>query len=335
MLKGGPRTQIFQTKRGLEELGVDVELFNSWEEFQPGRYDLVHLFGANIGSYHFAREFHKIGITMVVSPIFFSRHSPLFVRTIKSFDSILRNVARGVWTDYGLAAEICRWSKLVLPNTAMEANFIERGFGIASERVVVIPNGVEKRFADGDPSIFTSKYGVKNFVLNVGHIGPARKNVLRLIHTLEGIRQPAVIIGRIEDTPEGRACLEAAKKNERLLILDSISHDSELLASTYAAADVFALPSTFETPGIAALEAALAGAKIVITPRGGTMEYFGDYAEYVEPTSEELIHHGIITALNKPKSPALREHIMKEFLWESVAKKTKAAYDSALNGGGS
>jgi len=44
-----------------------------------------------------------------------------------------------------------------------------------------------------------------------------------------------------------------------------------MLASAYAACDVFVLPSMFETPGIAALEAGLAGAKIVITKYGGTV----------------------------------------------------------------
>ena len=41
--------------------------------------------------------------------------------------------------------------------------------------------------------------------------------------------------------------------------LGRLDHHDPLLASAYAAARVFALPSWFETPGLAALEAALAG----------------------------------------------------------------------------
>ena len=48
------------------------------------------------------------------------------------------------------------------------------------------------------------------------------------------------------------------------------------LASAYAAARVFALPSWFETPGLAALEAGLAGCAVAITPYGSTRDYFGD-----------------------------------------------------------
>jgi glycosyltransferase involved in cell wall biosynthesis len=103
-----------------------------------------------------------------------------------------------------------------------------------------------------------------------------------------------------------------------------------LLASAYAACDVFVLPSQFETPGIAALEAGLAGAKIVITPVGGTKEYFRDDAIYVEPSSTESIVQGIQAALKKEKDSSLRTRIQKEFLWDKVGEKTKQVYQSIL-----
>lgn len=328
LLKGGPKTQILQTKKGLESLGVNVTLFDSWEELRKEQVDLVHLFGANIGTYHLAREIHKLGIPLVVSPIFFSRHSVPFIRAAVTAQRIAGGVLRGTWTDYGLVADICSWSKAVLPNTNGEARLLRAGMGIPGERITVVPNGVEERFRRATPDLFRTTYGIENFVLNVGHVGPGRKNVLRLIHALEKVNAPSVIIGRIEDNDYGRRCVAAAKRNPRLLLLDAIPNDADLLASAYAACDVFVLPSLFETPGIAALEAALAGAKIVVTKVGGTEEYFGDFAEYVEPTSWELIHHGIITALNKPKDGGLRDHVAGRFLWERVAELTLAAYRS-------
>jgi glycosyltransferase involved in cell wall biosynthesis len=105
-----------------------------------------------------------------------------------------------------------------------------------------------------------------------------------------------------------------------------------MLASAYAACTVFVLPSMFETPGIAALEAGLAGAKIVITPHGGTREYFGEMADYVDPTSIDSIRNGIRTALQRPKTANLKDHIMREFLWQSVAAKTAAIYRKTLEG---
>ncbi len=332
LLKGGPRTQILQTKRRLEERGVQVSLFESWGEFRREETDLVHLFGANIGTYHLARELRKLGVPMVVTPIFFTRHSAPVIRSVAAVNAFVRLFANGVWTDYSIVQEICRWSGAVLPNTAREGKLLIDGLGIDRDAVRVVPNGVDERFASGDPSIFINSYGVRDFVLNVGHIGPHRKNVLRLLEALERIQVPSVVIGRIEDNDYGRRCLEVARRNPRLTIIDALPNESDLLSSAYAACDVFALPSLYETPGIAAIEAGLAGAKIVVTKHGGTEEYFGNEAEYVEPTSVELIHHGIVTALNKKKDGILREKIRSRYLWSEVAKQYEEVYDNVLMG---
>lgn len=330
MLRGGPRTQILQTKSELEKLGVDVQFFDTWGEYRKQDFDLVHLFSAGIGTYHLARNLNLNGIPFVVSPIFFSRHSPRFIRAVLTADRLVNSITRGVWTDFGLMANICSWAQTVLPNTTDESLLFIKGLGVQPDRIKVIPNGVEERFASAKPDLFIKTYGIKDFILNVGHIGPERKNVYRLIEAVEGIDMPVVIIGRIEDTPAARKCLDRAKKNHNLLVLDNISHDSELLASAYAACRVFVLPSQFETPGIAALEAALAGARIVITKYGGTKMYFGEDADYVEYQSSLSIRQGIIRALEKPKSKQLSERILKSFTWKRVAEETKNVYESVL-----
>jgi glycosyltransferase involved in cell wall biosynthesis len=333
LLKGGPRTQILETQRWLQQRGADVSLFESWKNFSPGAVDLVHLFGANIGTYHLARELHKLGVPLVVTPIFYTRHSNAVVRMVSGMGRAVKSIAPGFWTDYGLVREICDWARVVLPNTGREKDLVVHGMGIDREKVSVVPNGVDERFYSADPKLFREKYGVDGFVLNVGHIGPERKNVLRLIQALEHINVPSVIIGRTEENPYARACRELAKKNPRLTLIDSLPNDSPLLASAYAACDVFCLPSLFETPGIAALEAALAGAKIVITKYGGTEDYFGGDAEYVEPTAVELIHHGIVTALNATKNDSLRTSIRDRFLWSHIADQYLAVYTRLLSHG--
>ena len=327
LLKGGPQTQILQLKHCLENLGHRITLFETWKEFNKSTFDAIHLFGANIGTYHLAREIYKLGIPLIVSPIFYTRQSISIVKAVLSIDKILHKITHGTWTDYGLVAEICSWAKMIIPNTTLEAELCKKGFGIPEEKITIIPNGVEERFYNSNPKIFVEKYGVENFILNVGHIGPARKNVLKLIRALAEIDTPAVIIGRKENNNYSKQCFDEAKKNPRLIILDSLPHESDLLSSAYAACDVFALPSQYETPGIAALEAALAGAKILITNKGGTEDYFGSFAEYVNPNSIESIRKGILFALSKPKDNTLREHIRKNFLWNSLAEKMLNAYE--------
>jgi glycosyltransferase involved in cell wall biosynthesis len=232
----------------------------------------------------------------------------------------------GIWSDYALCADICSWAAKLLPNTLAEAELLHKGYGLPQQKITVIPNGVDARFANADPSLFEKTYKLRNFILNVGHIGHARKNVLTLIKVLATIDHPAVIIGRIIAGPYGDACVREAAKHRHILLIDGLDNSSALLASAYAACDTFVLPSYFETPGIAALEAALAGAKVVITPYGGTAEYFGNHAWYVEPSSEPSIRKGIVDALQAHKTPALHDHILMNFVWKVVAEKTAAVY---------
>jgi glycosyltransferase involved in cell wall biosynthesis len=327
LTRGGVRTQVLQTKEALENLGVHVTLFDTWRTYESDEFDLVHVFSANMATYHFARAVKAQGHPLVTSPVFYTRRTANVVQNVIKIDRFISSKVRGIWTDFGLIAEMCSWAEAVTPNTTDEGKLFVDAFGVPEKKVIVVPNGVEERFAHATPGLFEREYGIKNFILSVGHIGPERKNILRLIEALESIDQPAVIIGRLEETPSGRACLERASRNPRLLIIDAIPHESMLLASAYSACDVFVLPSQFETPGIAALEAGLAGAKIVITPVGGTRDYFSNDAIYVEPTSAASIAQGIRTALESKKDNELRTRIQKEFLWKKVGEKTKQVYE--------
>jgi glycosyltransferase involved in cell wall biosynthesis len=332
ILRGGPLTQITRTADHLRLRGVNASLFDPWKPFDRGSADLVHLFGANIGTYHLARELAALNVPLVVSPIVYSNHSAAFVRTGLAVSNLFRKGWRGLWSDYGLCAEICGWANRVLPNTEDEAGLLVRGFGVDRTRVTVVPNGVDASFEHGDPSLFRTAYGLDRFVLNVGHIGHERKNVLRLIQALGQIDHPAVIIGRIIAGPYGDACVREAAKYPHIRLIDGLEPGSPMLASAYAACSLFVLPSLFETPGIAALEAGLAGAKIVITDRGGTKEYFGTHAVYVDPGSVSSIRDGIRRGLAMEKGGELREHIRANYLWEGVARRTAEAYAAVLDG---
>lgn len=326
ILHGGPNTQLRSTAKHLSELGITVKLFDPWTRLRRAECDLVHVFGANIGTYHLAREIHALGIPLIVSPILFSLHSARYVNTALKTTRLMQKVGRGIWTDYSLAADICTWAARVLPNTQAEADLVVKGLGISREKITVIPNGVEERFYGADPVPFKEKYGLENFTLNVGHTGHVRKNVLALIKALGQIDHPAVIIGRIISGKYGDACVREASKHKHILLIDGLDNNSPMLASAYAACDVFVLPSLFETPGIAALEAGLAGAKIVITKYGGTEEYFGSMAEYVDPHSVTSIREATLKALKKGKDQALAKHIRGRFLWAHVAGQTAIAY---------
>ena len=109
--------------------------------------------------------------------------------------------------------------------------------------------------------------------------------------------------------------------------LGRLDHHDPLLASAYAAARVFALPSWFETPGLAALEAGLAGCSIAITPYGSTRDYFGDLVEYARPDRVAEIRRAVVKCWEDGPDPRLSRSIATHYLWPNVAQITAEVYD--------
>ena len=328
---GGPDVKIKALKQHLEQLGVQVELFDMWNARQQlNSCDLVHLFGCNFAVYNLARNLQYQNIPFVVNPIFFSRRSATAINLISRIDKFTRRFIPGLWWEWGFTRDICQWSKAVLPNTKAEGDLLRQAFHLPEAKMIVIPNGVSVHFRQATPDEFVAKYGIKDFILHVGHIGPARKNMLTFVKALQTIDHPVVLIERILDTGETPEVLKLISQMPHVKLIEGLPNNSSLLASAYAAAKVFVLPSLFETPGRAAMEAALAGANIAITPYGGTKEYFGDFATYVDPYSVDSIRKGILSLLQQPSDSRLAEHIEKHFSWKNIAKQSLTCYQSIL-----
>lgn len=327
LLGGGVEVQVRSLQRELKALGVDAELFDPWRRYSDTEVDLFHIFGANVGTYHLGRAISTLGKRLVVSPVFYSRRSPAGVARRLALARRLRR-AGGVWTEHMFCKELCDMAQLVLPNTDAEMTMLNQAFGIDRARMLLLPNGTDEHFASATPDLFVREYGVRDFILYAGHIGWERKNVLRLIQALAGIDRPAVFIGRLIDTPYGRSCREAMGASDRIIHIPALTPSSELLASAYAACAVFCLPSYYETPGLAALEAAAAGARICITRYGGTTEYFGDMADYFEPSDVASIRNALRAALRRPASRRLSEHVLSNYLWRHAGQRLMSAYQT-------
>jgi glycosyltransferase involved in cell wall biosynthesis len=193
----------------------------------------------------------------------------------------------------------------------------------------VVPNGVLPRFAGASADLFRSAQGEEDFVLFVGRIEP-RKNVLGLVRAVRDLGLPLFVVGAPPPGHEDYAATCRRVGGPPVRWLGTLDHDAPQLASTYAAARVFALPSWFETPGLAALEAALAGAAVVITPLGCTREYFGDRVEYARPDRPAELRQAIERTWVTGADPRLAAHIRAHYLWSNVAQRTAEVYDQVV-----
>lgn len=348
-LYGGAETQMIKMRQcinGQKAGKVRVELFDMWHD-RIEDYRIIHLFkpwAFPSESLSLARFAAERGLRVVVTPIkydigAFGRENLNFVRNLfeKSGNPIRRFLSKTKVLQYinpdrhlEMLFEAC---DAILPNTEKELEWLLQHYvHIDPRRCDVIPNGVDERFKHGDPSLFEERTGLSEFILFVGRI-EKRKNLLRLIKAFvrSDLDTHLVIIGRVTDSCYYQDCVKEA--SDKVVFLPPVDHESEILASAYKAAKVVALPSYFETPGLSALEGGIAGANLVITSEGGTREYFGNYAHYVNPLMEDEIGKALAEAYERPKNHELSDLIEERFTWNCVARKQTKVYENLCEHG--
>jgi glycosyltransferase involved in cell wall biosynthesis len=340
LVNGGVRTQVSQTAKSLQRLGHEIVWIQSNEPFPS--IDILHVFVASSEHWGLLRQLKsspqlsgKDRMPIVLSPIFFA---PKHIQTTKfklHAESVVGKFFTGISSEYGIKKQICQLADIILPNTRAEQNQINQLFDIPIERLQVIPNGVESRFMQTKSDEFEQRYGLKDFVLFVGQASSTRKNILSLLEIAPSLDAPLVVIGDLAKDAYSLKCLDSIKEHN-IVHLPTLEHHSSLLASAYTAAKVFVLPSLFETPGIAAMEAALSGCAIVITQNGGTKEYFKDMASYINPIDTNQLRATINELLNtdgaqlEAQNAQLKDHIITHYSWDTVGTLSLAAYESLL-----
>ena len=326
---GGGETQLLQTGRHLEDLGVPVRLFSAWtDRLEKAR--LLHLFGMSREGLELGPDRESAGraggalADRVVRARRTGRPRDQPGPPSRGRGGLLSAAGRAGHSNW--RRELLLLADAVLPNSSSEARQLVRLFGIPRHSIRVVPNGVLPSRGTASPELFRDRFDSGPFVLFVGRIEP-RKNPLGLIRAIRAVDLPLVVIG---DAPPGceRYWLECRRAGgERVCWLGRLDHDDPLLASAYAAARVFALPSWFETPGLAALEAALAGCSVVITPFGSTRDYFGDLVEYARPDRALEIERAIVKCWNGAPDSRLARLVATRYLWPEVAQATAEVYD--------
>lgn len=325
---GGGEALLLKTKEYVEKLGVSARLFDMWNDrFQKG--DLLHVFGSVKEALGLMEVAKSKGVKIVLSPIIWYNWQSSFWVPYSIKERFLCLVRQGVKSMFPMMPSarkrMMELADLILASSEAEAEQIRRYFLIAPDRIKVVTYGADEAFLDATPTFFEQRFGIKNFILTVGRIEP-RKNQLNLIRAMKGGQRPLVIIGEAVSHHQSyyNRCKDAADGN--VYFLGALPQNSQELRSAFAACSVFTLPTWFETPGLAALEAALSGAKIVITRAGATREYFGDFVDYIDPADIQDIRNKIEVAYQRSKTTVLRDYVSKRYLWQHMAEQTIRAY---------
>jgi glycosyltransferase involved in cell wall biosynthesis len=309
---GGGEIQLLQTRKALQDLGVQVDLFDMWNP-RITEYDVIHLFSVQSGVYHLQLLAKQNGIKVVNSPIMWIR------RGAAKYD--MHNL-------YHIMAN----SDLVLPNSIAEKNCFLDFYDLPAEKYHVAYNGIDPtqlKPVSGD--LFCKEFGIeeKSFILCVANI-EHRKNQYRLIEAANKLNMPLVLVGHVRDPHYYAECQKIM--GDHIRYIGPLSHHSDLFKSAFAACKMHVLPGLLETPGLSSMEAAALGAPIVSTNEGSAREYFGDDIQYCDPLSVESICQAILQTMAKGvNTHQLSQRMLNQFTWKNTAEQTLTAYNAILS----
>ncbi|MGD1067392.1 MAG: glycosyltransferase family 1 protein, partial [Vulcanimicrobiaceae bacterium] len=162
-------------------------------------------------------------------------------------------------------------ARRILVQSAFTANEVEQRLGVAPDRIVVTPLGVDPVFTPGPLDALPAALRGRRYVFNVGAHDP-RKNTATLI------------AGFAQAFPAGEVTLVFTHSPPTMppgaMVVPA--HDDAMLVALYRAAALVALPSTYEGFGLPLLEAMACGAPVLAARAGALPEVGGDAAAYVD-----------------------------------------------------
>jgi glycosyltransferase involved in cell wall biosynthesis len=340
----------------LRSRGLKVDVSTEYAPALDG-YDLVHLFTLHRPTEGLVRALHvkKHGLPLVFSPIYLdtreydeegryglARLAYRIIRDRKRVEMIKDWVFAAKdphsWRHYW---EMRRFNldeqrrKLIgladgfVTIAQLEIDALKKDYGARGPHRVA-HYGVSEIFFTASPKPFLDRYGVSNFVICAGVIS-SLKNQLRLTEALRDTGITLLLVGhklwmhRAYYRQVRRAVLRG---NPRIVLFPAVSQVE--LASMFAASKVVVLPSWFETCGLACLEGAACGANVVITNRGYTREYFGDFAWYCDPSDISSIRQAVLSAYEAPRHTDFAAYIRQHYTWERAAESAIELYHEVL-----
>jgi glycosyltransferase involved in cell wall biosynthesis len=208
-------------------------------------------------------------------------------------------------------------SDLIVFKSISEKNNVLKYIECPEEKIIIVPTGVDSCYKDpADPNMFRTIYKVDEYILWLG-ILEERKNQLQGIKALKDIDLPVVFIGNYRDEKYYRKCVDAAP--EHFKFLPVMPPKSEILRSAIQNCKIY-LETPLDHPGKSALEAGIAGAKLVLSNDEWSKEHFQENARYVDPKSTESILNGITDTLEEKKSNNIVDCIEGKHLFPNNLK---------------
>jgi len=320
---GGAQIQIEQTKKGLEEAGVEVEWLRWWDGGQKA--DVIHFFYRPHPA--ILRMAAKKGMKTVFCELLTGLGSrSAMSRKLQKLCMIVASrvlpkefTARLCWDAYQLAdasTALTSWEKELMVDM----------FSAKPGRVHVVPNGVEDVFFS-EPK--AKIQGPKSKYLVCTATITERKRVMELAEAAIMAQVPVWIIGEPYSKKDRyyKKFLSVVSAAGEMVRYEGGISSREKMASIYQNAFGFVLLSSMESLSLSALEAAAGGCSLLLADLPWARSSFGSQATYSRLGSKEdeavnlkNFYHRIDEA-PKPHEPCR---------WQDVGKQLCRIYEGLL-----
>lgn len=353
---GGPSVRVPKTAEKLAELGVSTQLPEE-EKRNFSSADIVHVFNTWPADSAFSvlSKAKQAGKATVFSPIYLNlTHTDTFSRRVPGMYAANPNgeaifhiglktlLAEAIEQDKGPLGEpfpgyhervraCIALSDHVIHLSEYEKTCLEK-IGAKSRTSSLVENPVDvEKFSAATGDLFKQHVELEDYILCVGRIEP-RKNQLLLAIAARELGLPVVFVGH-EGNPKYAKLVHHAA-NDDAKFISRIDPTDPLLPSAFAGARVFCLPSWSEGAPLAALEAAAAGANLVLSNLSSEPQYFADFARFTHPADLDGMKDALQSAWDEKRTKAKRQKqinfVQKHYSWEAYAEKTLEAYKSVL-----
>ncbi|MCW5880979.1 MAG: glycosyltransferase family 4 protein [Anaerolineae bacterium] len=284
--------------------------------------DLVHGLAYALPAVRGARSVVTVhDLTVFLYPDAFNRTNRLYVATI--------------------TRESVRRADAIIADSANTRADIIRLLGVAPDKVVAIPLGIDEQYRPAPPAeieALRQRYGLPPcFILYLGTLEP-RKNYPRLIRAFAQLRRQSglahtLVIGGGKGwlTESLFALAEQEKVASFVRFLGYV--DEADLPALYSLADLYAFPSRYEGFGIPVVEAMACGTPVVCADNSSLPEAAGAAAILVNADDTDALaaalERGLTDQAWRAAARRLGQAQAARFSWRASAAQLVAAYAKA------
>ena len=236
-----------------------------------------------------------------------------------------------------LVPSAARRSGVILAISDSTKRDLVEHFGVAPEKVVVTPLGVDPKFAPVPDAgqIVAQRFGLRQpYILACVGSGHPRKNLKAVVQAFSRLPQSdriLAIVGSAERDQEAQQAIRRSPVGARIVCLGHVPEAD--LPAIYSGASLFCFPSLYEGFGLPVLEAMACGTPVVCSNTSSLPEVAGDAALMVDPNAPEELVEALRSLLdNTDKRHALAatgHRRAKQFTWTRTAELTVEAYRAA------